>query len=99
MLALPHRFLKEHWTKSRRRCQNRHIAHRDRLLVSVEPDEFVIVRNFHLLLVLALKAAEAAIEPIFENISHCDQLHPATGGAQRLVRRTGTASAATNQRD
>jgi len=65
------------------------------LLVGVEAQELSILGNVHLVLVSPDEAVVAAVESIFEDVGHCDQLHrPALGKQSVLNCSTATSTAA-----
>jgi len=54
--------------------------------VSIEADEFVVLRHFNFLFMFVLEVLEAALHVVFMNIRNGHQLH-ALAGTERLARR------------
>jgi hypothetical protein len=51
------------------------------VLVTVEADEFPVLRHVHAAAIVAFQGFVAAIEPVVEHVGHGDQLQrPAFGG-------------------
>ena len=97
MLALLDRLCKVDRPKPRGRGEDGHIGHLDRILVGVEPDELVLLLHLRLDAVFSFQALLAAVHAIAECVGHGHKLDVA-GGAERLVGRTGAATAAADQR-
>jgi hypothetical protein len=91
---------KMHPTKCRRRRQNHDVAGLQTihgLFVAVETDKFAIRRHVDFVTVLAFNSIVAAVELVFENIRHGDQLQRPAVAGKRIGRGAAAAPAATDQ--
>ena len=85
-------------TKTRRGRQDYHIGQRDGLFVGIEADKLMFFGNLDAVRVLLFQVPQAPLQMVFKHIRHGHEFDPA-GGAERLIGRARTATAAANERD
>ena len=98
VFALAHRFLELHRAEAGRCGENHHVGQRDGLLVAIEAEEPVVIRDFDFVFVGLREALEAAVHAVLMHVRDGDELH-ALAGAEGLVGRAGTAPAAADEGD
>src|SRR6185436_15621168 len=98
VLALANSFFELHWAESGRRREDHHIALRDDFLVSIETHELAVVRYFNFGRMFPAQFLQAALHPIFVDITDGDELDTFTR-ADRLIGGAGAAAAATDESD
>ncbi len=99
MFACFDRRLELHRAEARRRRQNHEVdIGLQHLLVSVEPNEAVVV-DIHLLRMLALDRAISRLQVVLEDVGHRDQLDTTSGCVERLDSGARSATTATDQAD